>query len=123
MTEIFIDPSKSKIEVQVTSQSLHTLGFNITVFASDKTTVIEEHSGSTQTNNPFVQKLNKKPSDYKGTYINGDFTVMSPSGDDVNPYTIVFSILEDDIVLKPEIILNGTTTGGEDTIADIFHLN
>jgi len=33
MTEISIDPSKTKIAVQVTSQSLHALGFEITVFA------------------------------------------------------------------------------------------
>ncbi|NCO53839.1 MAG: hypothetical protein COZ21_09925 [Bacteroidetes bacterium CG_4_10_14_3_um_filter_31_20] len=122
MTEISIDPSKTKIAVQVTSQSLHALGFEITVFASDGNIVIEQFNGSTASNKSFVQTLKKKPSEYRGNYIKGIFTVISPDGTDYL-YSIIFSIFEDDILVNPNMNLTGTTTKGEKTSIANYHIN
>ena len=122
MTEILIDPSKSMIAVQVTSQSLHALGFEITVFASDGNTVIEQFTGDTSKNNPFIQKLQRRPSDYKGTYIRGIFTVMSPNGQDY-PFSIIYSVLEDNILVNPNITISGNTTNGTYISIANYHLN
>jgi len=122
MTEIFIDPTKSSIAIQITSQSLHALGFEITVFASDGATVIEQFQGDTKTDNPFTQKIQDKPSNYKDTYIRGTFTVISPDGKDYL-YSILFSVLEDNVIISPDINLTGITKGGQDTTLANFHTN
>jgi hypothetical protein len=122
MTEINIDPTKEYIEVQITSQSLHALGFEVIVYAPDGSTVIEKFTGDTRVNNPFTQTLKLNPSDSKGTYISGTFTVSSPDGRDY-PYSIVFSILEDNNLIKPNITLTGTTSGGQGSSIENYHLN
>jgi hypothetical protein len=122
MTEILIDPNKSNIAVQVTSQSLHALGFEITVFATDGTTITEQFTGDTKLFNPFSKKLTNPPSTYKGSFLSGTFTVISADGTDF-PYSIVFSIKEDDIIIMPEITLSGTTTNGSETRVGMYHMN
>jgi len=121
MTDIFIDPNKSNIAVQVTSQSLHALGFEVTVFASDGNTVKEQFTGDTRTANPFTKILQNSPSFYKGSFIRGTFTVVSPDGTDF-PYSILFSILEDNVLVNPNITVTGITTGGNDTTIAQFHI-
>ncbi len=122
MTDIFIDPTKSNIAVQITSQSLHALGFEITVFGTDGSTIIEHFTGDTESNKSFTKILENKPSASKGYYIRGTFTVISPDGKDY-PYSILFSILEDKMVIKPNITLSDTTTAGKDTTGATYHIN
>jgi hypothetical protein len=122
MTEIFIDPTKSNIAVQVTSQSLHALGFEILVFAPDGITIAERFTGDTKTFNPFSKMLNNPPAVYKGGYLSGTFTVISPDGTDY-PFSILFVITQDDAIITPGIILSGTTINGNKTITGVFHLN
>lgn len=122
MTEIFIDPNKTSIAVQVTSQSLHALGFQITVFATDGATVTEQFSGDTKLSNPFIKTLANPPSTYKGGFVRGTFTMISPTGADF-PYSMLFSIKEENIIVMPEITLSGTTTGGSDSRMVVFHIN
>lgn len=122
MTEILIDPTKSTIAVQITSQSLHALGFQITVFASDGNTVIEQFTGDTSINNPFIQTLQRRPSDYKGTYIRGIFTVMSPDGKDY-PFSIIYSIFVNNFLINPNITISAITDNGTYTSVANFHLN
>src|SRR6476620_9279079 len=106
MTQIFIDPNKTIISVQVTSQSLHALGFEITVFASDGNTITEQTTGDTNKENPCEITLQNAPSLYKNGYIRGTFTVVSPNGDDFE-YSILFSLLENGIVVRPCITITG----------------
>ena len=87
----------------------------------DRKTVIEQFTGDTKTNNPFIKKLEKKPADYKDKYIRGTFTVTSPDGKDY-PYSFLFSISEVNTIIKPEIPLSGTTSGGTDTTGSTYHI-
>lgn len=122
MTEVLIDPNKSNIAVQITSQSLHALGFEITVFAADGTTITEQFTGDTKTTNPFTKTLANTPSIYKGSFLRGAFTVISPDGTDF-PYSILFSIKEDNTIIVPEITISGTTTNGSETRIGMYHMN
>jgi len=121
MTDIFIDPTKSSITIKVTSKSLHAVGFEITVFDSDGSTVMEQFTGNTQNTNPYVKTLQQSPSSYKGKYIRGTFTVQSPDGTDY-PYSVIFSILEDNIVVNPEIPLAGSTTNGQAQTIAVYYI-
>jgi hypothetical protein len=121
MTDIFVDPLKSKIAVQVTSKSLHAVGFDITVFASDGNTVNEHFSGDTRVDNPYTHSLVKKPADYKDCYISGIFTVISPDGTDY-PFTIIFAIVLENILILPAITHTDTTVNGEATSSASFHI-
>ncbi len=122
MTQVFIDPTKTTIAIQVLSQSLHAIGFNITVFQSDGNTVKEEHSGTTQNNNPETISLNNAPSNYKGCFISGFFTIVSPNGND-GPYALVFLVLVDGAVINPTMPLSGNTNGGKAITGGTFQLN
>jgi hypothetical protein len=122
MTEIPINQSKTKIAIKVTSQSLHALGFEITVYDSDRKTVIEQFTGDTKTNETFIKTLGINPSICKDKYVRGTFTVISPNGDDFS-FSILFAIIEDDEVIKPEIPITGTTKNGKYTSIETFHLN
>lgn len=121
MKDIFIDPSKSQLGITVESQSLHALGFEITVVDSDKNTVIEKTTGDTKTSNPAILSLSTSPANCKDKYITGSFTIMSPDGKDY-AYSILFSILEDNNVLSPNILITGTTKNGQDNRIEMFHL-
>lgn len=122
MTEINLNPTKSTISVQITSQSLHVLGFVITVYEPDKNTIIEELSGDTKNENPFTKALELKPSDSEGKYISGTFTFMSPDGKDY-PYSAIFSILEDKNIILPNINVSGVTMNGSGSNIKTFHVN
>ncbi|HZK68826.1 MAG TPA: hypothetical protein VFC36_04425 [Paludibacter sp.] len=122
MTEIFIDHTKSVIAIQVASQSIHALGFEITVFASDGNTKTEQFTGDTKVNNPFTKTLTINPPESKGAYIRGTFTVMSADGKD-DPFRVVLSILENGFPVKPNITLSGNTTKGQATSIATFHIN
>ena len=122
MTEIFIDPNKTTLSVQITSQSMHALGFEITVFASDGNTITEQATGDTKNKNPCVIDLHNAPSLYKNGFIRGTFTAISPNGDDFE-YSILFSLMEEGIVVRPCITITGTTSGGSDTTIAQFHIN
>jgi hypothetical protein len=122
MTEIFINPTKKNIAIQINSQSLHALGFEITVFATDGNTVIEQFTGDTKVNNPFSKTLKNAPATYKGCYVSGTFTVISPDGKDYL-YSILYSILEEGITINPALTLTGTTTNGQDSIISVYHIN
>jgi hypothetical protein len=121
MKDISIDPSKSQLEVMIESQSLHALGFEITVLDSDKNTALEEATGDTKTSNPATVALSISPANSKDKYITGVFTVMSADGKDY-PYSILFSILEDNNVISPDILITGTTKNGQDSRIEMFHL-
>jgi len=123
MQDIFIDASKEDISIKVNSQSLHAVGFDVTVFNSDGNTVSEPKIvDDTETNNPNVKLLQNKPSTYKGKYVSGIFTIESPDGTDYD-YTVSFSIIEDNVDVHPEIVLKGKTVNGKDTKTATFHLN
>ena len=121
MTQITLDPAKSNIAVQVTSQSLHALGFEITVFAADGTTVTEQFTGDTKIN-PFKKSLVNPSSEYKGCFICTTITVLSPDGTDY-PYSILFSIVQDDIFSQPNMLISGITGQGCDTTGGTYHIN
>ncbi|MDR3705237.1 MAG: hypothetical protein P4L28_04955 [Paludibacteraceae bacterium] len=121
MKDLFIDPSKSQLEVRIESQSLHALGFEITVVDSDKNTVIEKTKGDTKISNPTTLALSTSPANSKDKYITGSFTVMSPDGKDY-AYSILFSILEDNNIISPNISITGTTKNGQDNRIEMFHL-
>jgi hypothetical protein len=122
MTEIFIDPTKPDITIQVISQSLHAVGFEITVFAKDGMTVKESFTGSTQTSNPFIKALAKPPAKYKNCFLSGTFTVISADGSDF-AYSLLFTILQANGAIMPRIKISGTTTGGHDTQIANYHIN
>ena len=122
MTEIFIESGKQDITVQVTSQSLHAVGFEIEVIAEDGNTVTERFTGDTKTKNPFTRKLSKQPSAYAKCFIGGTFTATSPDGTD-SDYSILFEITQQQTAAEPAIELTGTTVNGEDSCTGTFHIN
>jgi hypothetical protein len=111
MNKIYIDPTKSRIAVQVSSQSVYVPVFEISVYEIDAKTVIEQFTGDTKINNTFVKTLKIKPSECNNHFISGIFKVKSLDGRDFN-YSIVFSILEDDKVVEPFYTLTGSTDNG-----------
>lgn len=122
MTEISIDNNNHDITVQVTSQSLHAVGFEITVIAEDGDTITERFTGDTKEKNPFMHKLEKAASQYEGCYIGGTFTVNSPDGTDYD-YSILYELTQKQITLEPAIELSGSTTQGENSCTGTFHIN
>lgn len=122
MTEIFIDSAKSNISIKVTSQSLHAVGFEITVTAPDGNTVTERFTGDTRTKNPFSKDLANPSSTYKNSSIGGTFTVISPDGTDF-PYSVLFAIEQEGQTIMPTISLTGTTNNGSDSRMPTFQVN
>lgn len=121
MKNIFVDPSKSKIACKITPLSLHVIGFEIQVIDSDQNTILENYTGKTSSGAVTVS-LTHPPAYYKGKYISGTFTLISPDGSDYD-YNMKFSILTDYIEISPYITISGKTSGGQDTIISTFNVS
>ena len=120
MAEINIDTTKNDLKVRVESQSMHALGFDITVYNEDGTE-LEHLEGSTAKDSVWQKTLKLKPADSKGKYINGIFNFKSPDGTDYE-YKANFSLLLDDVKVKPEITLTGKTEKGNATTTSDFQI-
>jgi len=121
MAEIIIDPTKNTISVEVESQSIHALGFDITVYDADDN-FLEDLEGSTEDEPVWKKPLKLKPSESKGKYINGIFNFKSPDGTDYD-YKAIFSLLLDDVKITPVITLIGKTNKGNATTISDFQIS
>ena len=123
MTQISVDTTKQTLLVEVTSKSLHALGFKIRVFDPVKNTDLDIIKGDTKSNNPFRCPLKLQLSEYKGCFIYGTFTFQSVNGDDDQPYQAEFSVYQDNAQILPFNTITGSTEGGIKSVFSDFHLN
>lgn len=123
MTEITIDPAKRTLSMEVKSESLHALGFEIIVFNTDGNSYIEGYEGSTASDSIWSAVFKREAEFYIGKYICGTFVFKSPNGNDGIPFTARFGILQGGWPLEPDIAMTGTTSNGKQTILESFHLS
>lgn len=121
MKEVVIDLTKLTISVEVVSQSMHALGFDIVV--SDKEDhIIDQLKGTTRVSSRWKSNLKLIPEDVKEIYVSGIFNFKSPDGSDY-PYKACFRILVDDKPIDSEITLSGMTVKGNATTTEVFHIS
>jgi hypothetical protein len=120
MEKVVINSVNHTISVEVISQSMHALGFDIVVCDTDDNN-IEELKGDTEASATWRKDLKSLPAGMKEVYVTGAFTFQSPDGTDY-PYKASFLLLVDNQPAGAAIILSGTTVSGSGTETGVFDL-